>query len=180
MNIGKLFLVWLLSHLIWYQYSVGMPWFECKIYASILVHSCFDLELTVALLLLTFVIPLIRDIDDLNWWILLVFVIDSFIPISHVVKIVQLVFNIQFYCVHTMKALNSVFLSLTQLLKSIFGTNSQFCSIPTWNMKFFLLYFPCTYVPSLKGNPIFGHAAFIRQKVRWHCTSYMISIFHIM
>ena len=26
---------------------------------------------------------------------------------------------------------------------------------------------------------IFGHATFITQKVRWHSTSYMISIFHL-
>ena len=26
---------------------------------------------------------------------------------------------------------------------------------------------------------IFGHAAFIKQKVRWHSTVYMISIFHL-
>ena len=26
---------------------------------------------------------------------------------------------------------------------------------------------------------IFGHAAFIKQKVRWHSTIYMISIFHL-
>ena len=40
-------------------------------------------------------------------------------------------------------------------------------------------YIRCNKITKTLFLQIFGHVAFIKQKVRWHCTSYMTSIFHI-